>query len=47
MPSDKNDCLNQILINNNACPCPPHIVFVENDLVIQDTPIGKIKLESC
>lgn len=42
-----NDCLNQFLKSHYACPCPPHIIYSNDSLVIKDTLIGNITLNSC
>ena len=42
-----DDCLNTQLKKMNLCPCPPHILYKNHLLEIEDTPIGVIKLNSC
>ena len=44
MPSNQSDCLNKVLNENGACPCPPEIVYKNNQLIIQNTDLGNIPL---
>ena len=42
-----NDCLNEFLKSHYRCPCPPHVIYQNNSLVIMDTLIGNITLDRC
>ena len=45
--SSQNDCLEKYLNTHGACPCPPHILYKNESLVISDTMIGSIYLKAC
>ena len=47
MPSNQSDCLNKVLNENGACPCPPEIVYKNNQRIIQNTDLGNIPLNAC
>ena len=49
LPSNPNDCLNKILKQYGACPCPPDILFdpKKNTLNVENTELGTIELKSC
>ena len=47
LSNSTNDCLNQFLKSHYACPCPPHIIYSNDSLLIKDTLIGNITLNSC
>ena len=43
------DCLNSVLSEQGACPCPPNLIYNSNDntIVVTDTDIGNITIKSC
>lgn len=45
--NSKNDCLEKYLNTHGICPCPPHILYKNESLVISDTMLGDINLKSC
>ena len=45
--NSQNECLNEFLKSHYACPCPPHVLYNINSLVIEDTLIGNITLNKC
>jgi hypothetical protein len=45
--NSSNDCLNKYLSTHGACPCPPHVLYKNNTLVVSDTLIGNIYLKNC
>jgi hypothetical protein len=47
LSGDPKDCVNTHLKQWNVCPCPPHILYKDDSLEIEDTPIGAIELKSC
>ena len=49
LPDDPDDCINTHLEEYSACPCPPKLVYdnPHNQIVMQDTVIGSIVMESC
>ena len=48
MPSDPNDCLNQVLEKYNLCPCPPNIKYDNTSNVIDIyTNMGDVFMKSC
>ena len=42
-----SDCLNMNLKGFGACPCPPNVTYVNDSLIISNTPIGDINLNRC
>ena len=45
--SSQNDSLEKYLNTHGACPCPPHILYKNESLVISGTMVGDINLKSC
>ena len=47
--SSGTDCLNSVLSEQGACPCPPNLIYNSNDntIVVTDTDIGNITIKSC
>ena len=44
--NSQNDCLEKYLNTHGACPCPPHILYKNESLVISDTILGDIYLNA-
>ena len=49
LPSNQNDCLNKVLTEYGACPCPPDVFYdpKTNELNIEHSLAGTITLKSC
>mgnify|MGYP001380779072 CR=1 FL=1 len=47
--TSNSDCLNSVLAEQGACPCPPNLVYDDskNIIIVTDTDIGNITIKGC